>query len=420
VKVRFWGTRGSLATPGPATVRYGGNTSCVELRTEAGTLIIFDCGTGARNLGLSLLQSTQGSTVEGSFLLGHTHWDHIQGFPFFAPIFAAGSRFTIYAPAGGDKRLSEVLAGQMEYTYFPLSLEQLQADIEFHDLGEDTFAIGETTVRTQYLNHTGLTLGYRVSVGGIDVVYATDHEQHAPTLWHADAATGKRSIVHQGDQRHIDFLAGADLVIHDAQYTADEYAHGKLGWGHSSMEYAVAVAAQAGVKRLAIFHHDPSHGDREMDRLIAQCQRQAEELEADLAVFGACEGQMQRPRILIAEDDADMRDLLVDILSEDDYELLVARDGREALALALGRPPDLVLLDLRMPKLSGQEVCRAMRADRRVRDVPVVLLTVSSSEADIIEGFEGGATDYITKPFAPSMVRTRVRSWLLRSEASRT
>jgi CheY-like chemotaxis protein len=437
MKVRFWGTRGSLATPGSTTLRYGGNTACVEVRTDGGTLLVFDCGTGARTLGLSLLKSA-GGAIQGSILLGHSHWDHIQGFPFFMPAFVPGNQFTIYAPSGGDKRLSEVLAGQMQYTYFPVRLDQLQAQIAFHDLGEDAFAVGEATVRTQYLNHTALTLGYRVSVGGIDVVYATDHEPHAASLWHADPTSGKRSIVHQGDQRHIDFLAGANLVIHDAQYTEDEYSNGKVGWGHSPMEYVVDVAAEAHVESLALFHHDPTRTDEDLDHLVADCQRRAEASGAELAVFGAREGHeielrerrqageadqqpiepalVRRARILIAEDDPQIRGILADILSEDDYELVVARDGQEALALALGRTPDLVLLDLVMPVLDGYEVCRALRAEPRTRDVPVVVLTASSSQTDIIGGFAEGATDYMTKPFAPAMVRTRVRSWLLRSE----
>lgn len=437
MKIRFWGTRGSLATPGPTTLRYGGNTSCVELRTQGGALLVFDCGTGARNLGLSLLESGA-KGVEGSILLGHSHWDHIQGFPFFGPIFLPESSFTIYAPSGGDKCLSDVLAGQMEYTYFPISIDQLGAQISFRDLGEDRFAIGEATVRTQYLNHTAVTLAYRVTSGGVSVVYATDHEPYAQTLWYTEPTRGQRSVVHQGDQRHIEFLAGADLLIHDAQFTQEEYGQ-KLGWGHSPMEYVVDVAAEAGVKRLALFHHDPSHSDEQMDRLVAGCQRRAEESGADLAVFGAREGASvelretelalegtqspselalsERPRILIAEDDPDVRTLLAEILAEDNYQLLEARDGREALALALGHTPDLVLLDLTMPLLDGREVCRAMRAEPRLREVPVIMLTAATDKADIMEGFEEGASDYMTKPFGASMVRTRVRSWLLRSGA---
>lgn len=436
MRVQFWGTRGSIATPGPTTLRYGGNTSCVELRTQAGTLLIFDCGTGARLLGQEL--AGRDGPREGSILLSHSHWDHIQGFPFFAPIFSPESSFTIYAPSGGEKRLSEVLSGQMEYTYFPVSLDQLGSQISFQDLGEDTFSIGEATVQTQYLNHTALTLAYRVTVGGVSVVYATDHEPHARRLWQPDDEAGLRSAVHHGDQRHIDFLSGADLVVHDAQYTEQELAQ-KTGWGHSSVEYAVDVCNEAGVKRLALFHHDPSHDDDLLDHLVAACQRRAERIGADLAVFGACEGRgvslrerprgvaeerqpseptlTRRPRVLIAEDDVSTQGLLADLLADDDYELMMARDGREALALALGRPPDLVLLDLGLPRLDGRRVCRELRREERTASVPVIILTASDSEADIAGGFEGGATDYITKPFAPAMVRTRIRSWLLRSGA---
>jgi CheY-like chemotaxis protein len=289
------------------------------------------------------------------------------------------------------------------------------------------------------LNHTALTLGYRVTVGGVSVVYATDHEPHAQQLWRVDHQ-GVRSVLHQGDRRHIEFLSGADLVIHDAQYIEAEYAQ-KLGWGHSTVEYCVDVAAEAGVKRLALFHHDPSRTDADLDRLVAACQQRADARGAELAVFAAAEGRgvnlrerhehatadaypvepglSHRPRVLIAEDDADVRDALVDTLADDDYELVVARDGREALGLAFGRTPDLALIDLRMPGMDGQSVCRALRAEPRTQKVPVIILTASGTEADIVEGFEGGATDYITKPFAPAMVRTRVRSWLLRSENDR-
>jgi phosphoribosyl 1,2-cyclic phosphodiesterase/CheY-like chemotaxis protein len=434
VKARFWGTRGSLATPGPSTLRYGGNTSCVELCTQSGTRIIFDCGTGARLLGLSLLRSMP-TGVAASILLGHTHWDHIQGFPFFGPVFDPTSRIAIYAPAGGDTQLAGVLAGQMEYTYFPIELEQLQASITFHNLGEDTFTVGDATVTTQYLNHTALTLGYRVTAGGVTVVYATDHEPHNSTLAHTDDSAGTRSIIHQGDQRHIDLLAGADLVIHDAQYTEQEYA-AKAGWGHSPMEYAVDVAIEGGVKRLALFHHDPSRGDRDLDRLLARCQRRAEASAADLAVFGAREGRSVRLRerdcggedatepvepavgehlrVLIAHGDRDTRTLLADALGEDNYEFVLARDDGEALTLARDRPPDLVLLDADSGALAGREVCRALRAEPNTRDVPVVLLTADGSDTGIMEGFEDGATDYLTEPFVPAIVRTRVRSWLLR------
>jgi CheY-like chemotaxis protein/phosphoribosyl 1,2-cyclic phosphodiesterase len=444
VQVRFWGTRGSIATPGRSTVQYGGNTSCVEVRTRAGTLIVFDCGTGARGLGKSLLNN--GRAVAGSILLGHSHWDHIQGFPFFGPAFVPGNHFNVYAPTGGDKQLSEVLAGQMQYTYFPLRLEQLQAQIDFHDLGEDTFNIGEATVQAQYLNHTGLTLGYRLTVGGVTVVYATDHEPHAATLWKCAPNGGPGHLLHPGDQRHLQFLSGADLLIHDAQYTGVEYAD-KVGWGHSPMEYVVDIAAAAGVKRLALFHHDPWHADTDLDHLVAQCQRRAETCSGDLAVFGACEERVmnlverpgakaamleppepslpepwlpERARILMVDDEPTVLELLSATLADDDYELQTTANGQEALQLAREWRPDLVLLDLKLPGLDGLKVCRQIRAEPGLTEVPVIILSGNGAEEAMADGFAEGATDYITKPFAPTMVRTRVRSWLLRRGVGRS
>ena len=243
MRIRFYGTRGSIATPGPTTVRYGGNTSCVAVRSESGTLVILDVGTGAAILGRELM--AEGSIGRGQILIGHTHWDHIQGFPFFAPLFVPGNEWDVYAPRGPRKTLRDILAGQMEYTYFPIELDQLGATVRYHDLVEGPFRVGDIEVTTQYLNHPPLTLGYRLEVDGAVVVYATDHEPYSRAL-----ATSPGEIDGQ-DGRHAKFLAGADLAIHDAQYVAAEYP-GKIGWGHSTVEYAVAVARFAGVKRLAL------------------------------------------------------------------------------------------------------------------------------------------------------------------------
>jgi phosphoribosyl 1,2-cyclic phosphodiesterase len=179
--IRFWGTRGSLAKPGQTTLRYGGNTSCVEVRTHDGTLIVLDCGTGAHGLGLALVASGE-RPVRGHLMLTHTHWDHIQGFPFFAPLFVAGNEWDIYAPGGLGRHLETTLAGQMEYTYFPVTLAQLGAATRYHDLVEGSFAIGDISITTQYLNHPALALGYRVAAGGVAMVYSVDHEPHAPAL----------------------------------------------------------------------------------------------------------------------------------------------------------------------------------------------------------------------------------------------
>ena len=223
MKVRFWGTRGSIATPGPGTNHFGGNTSCVELTTAKGDLLILDCGTGAQGLAAELMAQGK-KAIDSNILFGHTHWDHIQGFPFFIPAFVKGNSAAIYGPEGSRGSLHDVLAGQMEFTYFPIDLNQLPAAITYHDLTEGIHTIGGARVATQFLNHPAMTLGYRVEADGVAVVYLVDHEPFSDELWRAGAEPGRiESILHEGDRRHAKFMADADLVIHDAQYTPEEY-----------------------------------------------------------------------------------------------------------------------------------------------------------------------------------------------------
>ena len=264
MRVQFWGTRGSIAKPGPSTARYGGNTSCIEVRSARETLVIVDCGTGGHALGQKLM-SAGVKGLRGHILISHTHWDHIQGIPFFAPLFAPGNEWDIYGPKGLGQSLREALAGQMQYTYFPVTLDQCGAKIRYHDLVEGTFDIEDIKVSTRYLNHPALTLGYRLEADGVTVVYACDHEPHSRML-----ATGQGEITGQ-DLRHAEFVSGADLLIHDAQYTAEEYP-AKIGWGHSTVEYVVKLGQHAGVKRVALTHHDPLRDDDALDRLVANVQ----------------------------------------------------------------------------------------------------------------------------------------------------
>jgi phosphoribosyl 1,2-cyclic phosphodiesterase len=165
VRVRFWGTRGSIATPGPGTVRFGGNTSCVEVTTNEGACFILDCGTGVRALGTAIMARAQG-TVTATILLSHTHWDHIQGFPFFVPLFVPGNRITVCGPEGSARSLREVLSGQMEFTYFPVDLGQLPATMTFQELEEGTHEMGGARIVAQYLHHPAMTLGYRIEADG--------------------------------------------------------------------------------------------------------------------------------------------------------------------------------------------------------------------------------------------------------------
>jgi phosphoribosyl 1,2-cyclic phosphodiesterase len=290
VQVRFWGTRGSIAAPGPATVRYGGNTSCVEVRTAADDLLIFDSGTGIRELGREL--AARGEPVRGHVFLSHTHWDHIQGFPFFWPAFEKGNDFTIYAGRDLDRQLEGVLAGQMEYSYFPVRLEDMQAHVRFRDLDEQTLTIGSAQIDVQYLNHTGLTLGYRVRADDRAIVYATDNEPHDKTLRNLDRPADELSggwPVHQGDRQFVQFIRGADLLITDAQYTAEEFPM-RVGWGHSTIEHAVDFAVAGDVRRLALYHHDPTRTDDAIDALVARARQRAARQGAALEVFAAAEG----------------------------------------------------------------------------------------------------------------------------------
>ena len=443
MRIRFWGTRGSLAKPGPSTVRYGGNTSCVEVRAADGTLIILDCGTGAHDLGRSLVASGE-RPIRGHLLLTHTHWDHIQGFPFFAPLFIPGNEWDVYAAQGLGQRLEDTLAGQMEYEYFPVTLGQLDATIRYHELAEGAFDLGSVQVTARYLNHPGLALGYRLEAGGVAVVYATDHEPHSR---HQPEVADPTQLlpVHREDQRHVEFLAGADLVIHDAQYTLEEYPS-KLTWGHSPAELAVDFALAAGVKRLALFHHDPLRDDAALDQLVEICRRRA--VAGRLDVFAAAEGQTielaerealtpratRQPEaaiakgvattpatILLVDDDPDIVRLLTMTLRPEGYRLLSASDGNAALEIARAEHPDLLLLDWNMPGRNGLEVCRALRAesDPDLRNVPVVLLTAQVEAEDTAEGFAAGVTDYVTKPFKPTHIRARVHVWLRRKHAGK-
>jgi len=432
--VRFWGTRGSVAKPGPTTLRHGGNTSCVEVRGVDGTLIVLDCGTGAHGLGQALV-SAGGPRCDGHLMITHTHWDHIQGFPFFAPLFIPGNTWDIYAPGTLGQQLERTLAGQMEYNYFPVTLAQLGATIRFHDLAEGRFAVGGVHVTTQYLNHPALALGYRLQSGGNVVVYSVDHEPHAPN---PAARSEGEPPEHGEDQRHVAFLADADLVIHDAQYTVEEYPQ-KTGWGHTPAEWAVDYALAARAKRLALFHHDPLRDDDAVDRLVETCRQRARAAGSALQVFAAAEGQELRlieqdatvPRatsppeptltvgrhtILVADDDPTIVRLLTLALEQDGFRVVTANDGKTALHLARVERPALILLDWQMPGADGIEVTRALRneADPFLRNVPLVLITAQSGAENTAVGFAAGVTDYLTKPFRPAHVRARVQAWLMR------
>lgn len=439
MRVRFWGTRGSIATPGPGTVRFGGNTSCVEVTTDAGACFILDCGTGARALGAALMARTAGP-ITATVLLSHTHWDHIQGFPFFVPLFVPGNRVSVCGPQGSAGSLREVLSGQMEFTYFPVEIGQLPATITFEELDEGTHQMNGVRIVAQYLHHPAMTLGYRIEADDAALVYLCDHEPFSDTFSHDHRPPSDvESIAHEGDRRHARFMAGAGLVIHDAQYTPEEYPS-KKNWGHSTYEYAVDLAAAAGVRQLALTHHDPAHDDAFIEAVEKRALSYAAEQGYAVRVCCAYEGLdlvvephteshladapqapragrnvMQGIRILIVDDDPNIRSLANLALSQDGHLVSEASSGKEALAAIESRIPDLVLLDLMMPAQGGLEVLKILRSKPSTAALPVVVLTGMDDEITTRTGFEFGATDYLTKPFSIPQLAARIRACLART-----
>ncbi len=405
---------------------------------DDGTLLIFDCGTGARKLGLSL--ATKGA-IRAHLLLSHTHGDHIQGLPFFLPAFTPGSQLTIYGPAGVDRSLSQAVGGSMDYAYFPVPLSSLPARFDFKELDETEFTIGSVRIRTQFLNHTAPTIGYRINAGAATFVYATDHEAHATPPWRANrpiALFDPKYLAHAGDQRHVALLAHADILVHDTQYAARDLP-AKTDWGHSTVEYAVDLALAGRVKTLVLFHHDPNRDDAGIDELIAAAEARVAAAGLPLRVIAAAEGEElvldegaaspvieiepaaphlpERARILVADDDITLVRILETVLAGDGYDVDPAYDGQDAVAKAAAKEYDLVLMDIQMPLLDGLAACRQLRATERYRSTPFIVLTARTRQDDMAEAFTAGFTDYIRKPFALPQVRARVRSWLARTAA---
>lgn len=255
--IQFWGVRGSIATPGAKTVRYGGNTSCIEMRV-GGKRLIFDGGTGLRVLGINLLKQLP---VEAYMFFTHTHWDHIQGFPFFIPAFIPINKFHLYgALAPNGSTIQQRLSDQMLHPNFPVPIQVMQSEMKFYDLTPgDVIELDEIRIETALLNHPNTAIGYRVTWDGKTAVYCTDTEHFPERL----------------DENVLHLARQADVLIYDATYTNAEYNDvkaPKIGWGHSTWEVGVEIAKVAGVKRVVMFHHDPSHDDEFLDDVEAQVQ----------------------------------------------------------------------------------------------------------------------------------------------------
>ena len=270
--IKFWGVRGSIPSPGADTVRYGGNTTCVEVR-HGRDIIILDGGTGLRKLGQALLAEFKRGPLNLSLLLSHTHWDHIQGLPFFAPIYESRCRLHILGGEGTRKSLAAAVTGQMESPYFPVPFAELPSNIEMEELTDFNFSIGDFLVRAHRANHPGMTVGYRLFAPDGVIGFFPDTE-----------------IRNGGDDPELlEFMRDADVLILDSQYDRAEYKK-HLGWGHGCVDDSVAFALKAGVKTLVLFHHDPDHDDRKIDNFLKHARALVKKQNGKLKVEAAREG----------------------------------------------------------------------------------------------------------------------------------
>jgi phosphoribosyl 1,2-cyclic phosphodiesterase len=274
MRIKIWGCRGSLPTPGPRTVRYGGNTTCVELRLDDGTVIVLDAGSGLRNLGRALRQRDE--VREVYLYLTHTHWDHLMGFPFFEPGYSPDFVVRIRGGSSAKGVLKGSLENQMRAPHFPIPFEALRARFDFHVGDPRSRAIGSCEVEPIALNHPGGGYGFKFTERGKSFVFLPDNEL---SFGHVEG---------MDRERYVEFCRGAELLLHDAQYTDQEYLE-RRGWGHTTVTDSVWMALDAGVKRLGLFHHDPDHPDDEVDGLLAGAQRQAAR-DGGLECFAAAEG----------------------------------------------------------------------------------------------------------------------------------
>lgn len=284
--VRFWGVRGSIPTPGHRTSRYGGNTPCVEVRVNDSRFVC-DGGTGIRGLGSQLLKEPAGASSL-HMLFSHAHWDHIQGFPFFAPAYVPTNKMTVYGAREGDTRMYRLLNGQMQSDYFPVQFRDLGASIQPGHLGNGTRVIDDVEVSALPVNHPGGCFAFSFTYEGRKVVYATDHELDL-MLENQTRVASDRRILRRPPAELVAFCRDADLLICDGQYTEDEYP-GHVGWGHSRATTATDLAVLAGVRQLAIFHHDPMQSDDDVDVKVDHCRERVEDLHASTRIFVAREG----------------------------------------------------------------------------------------------------------------------------------
>lgn len=286
--VTFWGTRGSISTPGSKTEKYGGNTSCVSV--EIGdVLIVLDAGTGIRNLGLALKRrrrAKKGKPLKDiHILLSHTHWDHIQGLPFFHPAYEEGMTLHIYGSPKKERFLESILRGQMDVDYFPVGMSEMAAKVLIREISDETIRIGPVSIAwEEQVCHPGGSVRYRLNCGDRNIVYSTDVELDEVFINRKDTRKG-RALAND----YLEFIHGADLLIADAQYTVEEYS-AMSGRGHSSVPLVLRLAHEQDVRRLALFHHDPDHSDDIIDKIQAPYVQEYATAAPPMKVFWAREG----------------------------------------------------------------------------------------------------------------------------------
>lgn len=456
MKITIYGSRGSIARSHPDLRKYGGNTPCVEVTFET-TRIVLDMGSGAYDLGQKLVK--QGPLRNQHVLLTHSHWDHIQGYPFFAPLFVNGSQWNIYAPGGFSSSLKDKLSSQMSHEFFPLSLEELEqfgAEMNFMELREGALDLGDIHVTTQYINHTVLTLGYRLynKKTGKTMAYITDHE-----MFNQAYANGyKRTEKNTPDDRHADFFAGVDLLIHDSQYLAKEYAQ-KAGFGHGTVEYVVDMAMSVGVKKLALFHHDPNRTDDEVDEILLMSQERVLAAGSTLEVIAASdfmtlelkadpgvevpEAPLQSSWALATQPKfvSEKRSInsevtaLTEFVNSCNQEVVISHSNRrlfddltkdglrvthinEDTSLLQSLPdsrPSLLLVSYEGEE-AGENViehCQSIRECRGCwgKNVPYIVSVKNQETLEELRdsGNAVGITDWVVEPFSPAYIRTRIR-----------
>ncbi len=279
--IKFWGVRGSIPTPGPSTVKYGGNTACAELRYKD-KLFILDAGSGIRELGLELMK--QGTGIRASILISHLHWDHIQGIPFFVPALVPGNDFTFYGAEDPEKDLATIIAEQMNPINFPIELKDMGSKLHFTPLSEGSYVIDDIKVDTIFINHPGYALGYKLHFEERTLVYISDNEPFSSAQDKNEPYIGE-----DGREKLLNFIKHATVLIHDAQYTPEEYKS-RVTWGHSPYDYTVHLGLDANVEQLILFHHDPMHDDETLDNLYENAFKIVKESGSEMELLMAREG----------------------------------------------------------------------------------------------------------------------------------